>query len=47
MCLGCIVSFFAFTLTWGGGQLVAWHTNRKRVVALKNMLRAPNASGSP
>lgn len=42
MCLGCIVSFCVFSVTYGGGQLVAWRAARRRAFA---MARVENGVG--
>ncbi len=41
MCIGCVVSFCVFTVTWGGGQLVAWHARRKRALAMARVAADP------
>lgn len=38
MCLGCVLGFCVFTVTWGGGQLVEWRANRKRNAAISRVL---------
>lgn len=38
MCLGCVLGFCVFTITWGGGQLVEWRANRKRNAAISRVL---------
>jgi hypothetical protein len=38
MCLGCVLGFCVFTVTWGGGQLVEWQANQRRAASISRVL---------